>query len=163
MNLLFDLDNTIIDSDIALDLRKQRNWPKVYEKIPHFTPYKGIISIIQALSEKHQIFIVTSSPSKYAESVCSYWEIPFIGITAYHDSKMHKPHPEPFLVTLKKFELKADHCISFGDHKNDIMASKLANIRAVGCLWGAADSQAVIDSKPFKVLKKPFELVELIQ
>lgn len=36
MGVIFDLDNTLINSSIAYQLRKKRLWEEVYKVIPNF-------------------------------------------------------------------------------------------------------------------------------
>ncbi|WP_339905992.1 HAD-IA family hydrolase [uncultured Cyclobacterium sp.] len=162
MELIFDLDNTIINSNAALTFREQRVWKSAYDQIPNFVPFGELIPIIQKLAVSHRVFIVSSSPASYIRRVCEFWQIPYSGIIAYHDTKKHKPHPEPFLTILERFNLSADNCISFGDQESDIVASKAARIISVGCLWGAGDIERLIESGPSYLLNTPGEIFDVI-
>ena len=49
MGVIFDLDQTLIDSSIAVEERRKRNWEKVYSLIPNFKVFEGVNDIIQLL------------------------------------------------------------------------------------------------------------------
>ena len=69
--VIFDLDQTLVDSSIAEAERKCRNWRGVYELIPKFKIYDGIFETIEFIKNQNiQICILTSSPSVYCEK-CS--------------------------------------------------------------------------------------------
>ena len=163
MDLLFDLDNTLINTEAARPYRENRNWREAYAQIPNFQPYDNLMELVYELTENHRIYIVTTSPSKYAQLVCSTWNIPYSGMTAYHDTRMHKPHPEPFLRTLSHFKLNAEECLSFGDDAKDITASHAAKIKAVACLWGSTYPDELIHSNPDFTLAVPDNLMEIIE
>ena len=163
MDLLFDLDNTLINTEAARPYRENRNWREAYAQIPNFQPYDNLIELVHELTHNHRIYIVTTSPSKYAQLVCSTWNIPYSGMTAYHDTRMHKPHPEPFLGTLSQFKLNAEDCLSFGDDAKDIVASRAAQIISVGCIWGSQNEETLVQSKPDHSINAPSEITTLIE
>ena len=68
MGVIFDLDQTIIDSSIAYEYRKNRNWTKVYTLIPKMKPYEKVVELIKILiSQGTEVAVVTSSPRTYCE------------------------------------------------------------------------------------------------
>ena len=161
--MLFDLDNTLINSEKARQLRTGRQWAKVYAQIPNFDPYDDLIDTLIDVNNKHPIYIITSSPGSYAQRVCSAWNIPHQGLTAYHDTANHKPHPQPFSYTLERYGLDPDECISFGDDVKDIVASQKAGIRSVACLWGAVDVKTLVEAKADHILNTVEELRPFLQ
>ena len=40
--LIFDLDNTLVDTSLALSARRKRAWQEVYSRIPLFL-YLGVV------------------------------------------------------------------------------------------------------------------------
>ena len=162
MDLLFDLDKTLINTEAARPYRENRNWREAYAQIPNFQLYDNLIELVHELTEDHRIYIVTTSPSKYAQLVCSTWNIPYSGMTAYHDTRMHKPHPEPYLRTLSHYKLGAEDCLSFGDDRKDIVASKAANVKSVACLWGSLNDKSLKESLPDYILTNPKDLIDIL-
>lgn len=107
MSVIFDLDQTLIDSSCALELRRQRRWSEVYNLIPEFKVYDGLNNLIKKLlKNKIPVCIVTSSPSSYCNRVIKYFGWEGILTVCYHDTKNHKPHPDPIKRLSKSLIVK---------------------------------------------------------
>jgi len=164
MGLIFDLDLTLIDSSIAEPYRNSRLWQSVYNLIPKFIPYPGIIESLHKFKEEgHQICIVTSSPSSYCERVLKHWNIPYDYTVCYHDTSNRKPYPDPIFKALSLLNKPASKALSFGDRDIDIIASNKAGVASVACLWGTKDEDTLLVSKPTHSIKSSEELVKLVQ
>ena len=134
--IIFDLDQTLIDSSKVEHLRVKKQWHKVlesFELIEFNTKISNLLNILVTKGVK--IGVITNSPGKYAGAILSHFGIPFHSLVGYHDVKKRKPNPEAFIKTLNTFQLTSNLAISFGDHDNDIIASKSANIYSVGVKW----------------------------
>ncbi len=137
MGIIFDLDQTIVDSSIALEVRKSRIWPNVYELIPSFSVYEGMLELIEELNNKKiPMCIVTSSPSAYCDKVLRHHKIPITQKVCYHDTQYRKPYPHPILKAISLLNVTNDQIISIGDDPNDIIASKKAGVMSIGATWG---------------------------
>lgn len=153
MTFIFDLDQTIVDSSIALSMRQNRNWQQVYKLIEEFKLFCDFDHTIKLLREKgNKVGIVTSSPSIYCHKVLNHFNIPVDFAVCYHDTKNHKPHPEPFLKALEISNSSAEGSLTIGDEDKDIVASVRADIPAIGCTWGktapfSVDPQHLVHNK----------------
>lgn len=164
MGLIFDLDQTLIDSSIADQPRKLRQWQRVYSLIPSFYMYDSILEVIQSIRLKHIPFaIVTSSPESYCVKVLSNFKIQCEYRVCYHDTRFKKPHPEPILLAARKLDCEIKSIYSFGDRDIDIKASNDAGVNSVACLWGASDPDSLLSSAPALVLNHPVELLEFVR
>lgn len=149
MAIIFDLDQTLIDSSSALVLRRNREWQEVYKMIPKLTPYTGISELIELLHiAKIPISIVTSSPESYCKKVIKQWKWGITTTICYHDTSHRKPHPEPINLAIKRLGITASDILAVGDDPNDIIAGRAAGVTTVGALWGATDIQAILREKP---------------
>jgi phosphoglycolate phosphatase-like HAD superfamily hydrolase len=165
IGLIFDLDQTLIDSSLAEPYRKPSKWGMAYQQIPHFTLYDGIQKVLNHLAEKEIPYcIVTSSPSTYCSKVCAFWEIRSENMICYHDtpSGQKKPHPAPILLALNKLQIDAKNALSFGDRDIDIISSNNAGVGSVACLWGASDTHTLLAAKPLYTINQPLEIITLI-
>jgi phosphoglycolate phosphatase-like HAD superfamily hydrolase len=161
--VVFDLDQTLVDSSSALEARSRRNWPGVYRLIPGFDVYPGVDDVLQWIRDQSlTIFIVTSAPRPYCEKVVSHFEFPVDGMVCYHDTRRRKPHPDPFLLALKRMGLAAGEVPSFGDQPDDIIASHAAGMPAYACDWGAEDIEALVQSGPVESLESASEIPGLL-
>lgn len=138
MGIIFDLDQTIIDSQIAIDIRGSRLWPDVYKMIPKFTVYEGMIDLIDELNNLNiPLCIVTSSPSSYCDRVLNHHKIKINNRVCFHDTSRRKPHPDPILKGISMLNVPKDTIISIGDDPKDIIASKAAGVYSIAATWGS--------------------------
>jgi phosphoglycolate phosphatase-like HAD superfamily hydrolase len=164
MGIIFDLDQTLIDSSLAESYRKPGGWSSVYPLIPKFTAYEGITSVMDYLKANSIPYvIVTSSPSVYCTKVCDHWLFKPAYIIGYHDTSKRKPFPDPILLALTKLSLKPDKALSFGDRDIDITASNAASVKSIACLWGANDKETLIAAKPSLTINNPIEMIDIIK
>jgi phosphoglycolate phosphatase-like HAD superfamily hydrolase len=142
--LILDLDQTLVDSSIATEARRCRDWQRVYSLIPSFKVYQGIYDALNvARSKGLRIAIVSTSPRPYVLKVLSYHRIPADCIIGYHDASRPKPSPEPMLEALRQMNLRSDEVLSFGDKLTDFQSSRSASIPFVACTWGGSEFQRV--------------------
>jgi len=134
--IIFDLDMTLVDTSSLFYLREKRLWREVYKNIPKTKIYSGINDLISNLKQKFKLGIVTSSPRIYAEQLTLYHGIKIPILTAYHDTRLHKPNPNPIIHGCRQIGLAPDKIISIGDDEYDIIASNLAGATSVFASWG---------------------------
>lgn len=108
--------------------------------------------------------IVTSSPSYYAKLVLDHFSIEYDTLTAYHDTKRNKPHPEPILKGVSSLNLDVIQCLSIGDTISDATASKKAGVRFISALWDCEPNEKdeLISLSDFSC-ETPSELNNLLQ
>lgn len=142
MGVIFDLDQTIIDSRIAYEKRKNRDWGAAYALIPQMQPYYGVVELIHRLLEYGiKVAVVTSSPRTYCEKVLNFLGITGVITVCYHDTKNHKPHPEPILEAISRMgNQEGKRIIAIGDEEKDVVAAKSAGVTSVLAYWGNYDS-----------------------
>jgi len=164
MAIIFDLDQTLIDSSAAEHLRSNRQWGTVYGMIPTLTPYEGIPELLRELEKRSIPYgIVTSSPSSYCNRVLQHWGWNTSFMVCYHDTQRRKPYPDPINLAIQKSGASSNTIISVGDDARDIEASKQAGVASVGVLWGAKDHHKLVGSKPDYLLHSVAELTKLIE
>lgn len=162
MGIIFDLDQTLIDSSRAELLRKKRLWDKVYECIPEFKVYDGIYDVFELIENNNiSVAIVTSSPKSYCNKVITEHNFPVKKVIAYHDTTRKKPDPDPILKAVEMLDGKKH--LSFGDKAADIIASNGANVISVACEWGSNDILGLKNANPKYTCKKIEDMVELIK
>ncbi len=142
MLFIFDLDQTLVDSKIALQLRNQRVWSEVYQVIPKMKLYPYIKETLEYLqSKEYNISIVTTSPGSYAKRVLSHFGFPTMNLIAFHDVSKRKPHPEAIIKAMAAAGELVINTVSFGDRKIDIEASKQAGVISCACFWDTNESE----------------------
>lgn len=135
-SIIFDLDQTLIDSSALEALRASRQWRSVMQNLHLIKLHTETRTFLQELNRMNvKIGVITNSPRMYAEQVLKDNGIRYDCLVAYHDVVRRKPHPEAFHKALEQLQVRCEECISIGDQDNDILASRAANIPAIGVNW----------------------------
>jgi HAD superfamily hydrolase (TIGR01549 family) len=152
--IIFDLDQTLIDSYSGKLYRTNGQWKKVYGMLGSFKPYPGVDKLITKINDSpHKISIVTSNPHEYCSKIINLWGWKIDEIVTREDVDNLKPNPEPFILAQKKLEIDPESIISIGDQAKDIIASRRAGIKAIAALWGAKDIELLLSTNPHIVCK----------
>lgn len=163
-SIIFDLDLTLIDTSCLEQLRHERKWQEVYQRIPETKMYDGISSVLDIIRiHKIPCAIVSTSPRPYIERIINYYNMPIGNIVSYHDAKPIKPHPAQMLKALELLGTLAHKVISFGDRVIDIQASNAAGIESVACFWGTKEKSALLRSDYKHAIIRPEEIITLIR
>lgn len=164
ISIIFDLDQTLLDTSSAEEYRTARRWALAYAEIPNFKSYEGFSEVFAYLEENSiNCCIVTNSPGSYCDKVTAHWNIKCSFHICYHDTKKRKPHPDPYLLALNKFDVQPEEVLAVGDRDIDITAAHAAGIKSVACLWGANDKKSLLATNPTYIAKYPKELLGIIK
>lgn len=162
--IIFDLDQTLFESKLIEPFRKKREWQTAYRLIQNCISYKGIDEILTIVNNKSiKTAIVTSSPKAYAERVVQHFNWKFDIIIGYHDTAMHKPHPDPILKAIRLLNAKTNETLSVGDSLKDIQASKSAGCMSGACYWGSEEKEQLIISNATYHFNEVKDLINLIK
>ncbi|WP_161974900.1 HAD family hydrolase [Bacillus timonensis] len=161
--VIFDLDDTIIDTAEIKHLRKSP-WSECYKYIPTKTfSYFGkeLSSVIQERNLK--VGIVTNSPRSYATRVLSQHNFYYDDLICFHDCEKRKPFPDPLLKCSLNLGVSPKNIISIGDSINDIIATKRAGMTSVGVTWGESARLELIETVPDYIVNNAMELISLLR
>jgi phosphoglycolate phosphatase-like HAD superfamily hydrolase len=125
--VVFDLDQTMIDSSAAEPLRRAGGqWPRVYAMIPKLPVYAGIPDILEWLEKAEiPVGIATTSPESYCTRIVEHHGWNISAKSCYHCTKpYHKPHPAPIQKVAERLGVDPAHVVSIGDDPKDIKASR---------------------------------------
>lgn len=161
--VIFDLDQTLVDTSKLESLRNNRSWNEISNRIHESKLYDDIKIILNQISSRNiKIAIVTSSPSSYAKQILEYFDLKYDYLLGYHDVKKRKPDPEPMLNVLDHYNLKSNEVISFGDRDIDIISSNSANIKSIACCWGTSDRKSLEINDPFDIIDDSKSILKFI-
>ncbi|GIO35750.1 hypothetical protein J41TS12_06110 [Paenibacillus antibioticophila] len=164
MAIIFDLDQTLIESHSAETHRRARKWDVVYSMIPNLRPFDGIPELLDKLNTKSIPYgIVTSSPASYCNRIIKHWNWKAHFTVCYHDTQRRKPYPDPINLGVAKLGLPKETVIAIGDDPNDIRSVRSAGVVSAGALWGAKDPQALINSSPDYIFNTTEEMVKFLK
>tara|TARA_E500000178_G_scaffold220927_1_gene217993 strand:+ start:277 stop:789 length:513 start_codon:yes stop_codon:yes gene_type:complete len=162
--IIFDLDQTLVDTSFVQHYRDSGQWKMVYENLHETKPYNQIDDLLIYLRKTDfKIGIVTSAVSKYCHKIINLNNWNFDAIIAYHDTRQHKPHHEPITKCLSKLELNGKNVISIGDKADDIFSAKSAGTITIGALWGSAEHEKLTQSNPNLIAQSPKDIIYYIE
>lgn len=147
--VIFDLDQTLIDSSKAAAARKARKWSEALSLIPTFSLYPGAVHTLIALRQSGiKVAIVSNSPRHYCSAALNQFGIAYDALVAWHDTKNHKPDPEPYSLALSQTRTNRQESWAVGDSPDDIAAGKRLGLITVGAMWGATNVRSLVASNP---------------
>lgn len=159
--IIFDFDQTLVDTSSVEDLRAARNWKAVMAQASKLPVYEGINELIQKLhSGGQKIAIVTKSPDMVPKAFIKSHSWPIDIVVGYHHVKNLKPHPEGLLLAMAKAGASPKKTYHVGDQPQDTEASRGAEVIAVGSAWGCIDTSELKASKPDVMFASVAELRE---
>ncbi|MFK3777260.1 HAD family hydrolase [Agrobacterium sp. NPDC089420] len=159
--IIFDFDQTLVDTSSVERLRADRNWKAVMARASNLPVYEGINELIQELHDAGQtIAIVTKSPDMVPRAFIEAHGWPIDIVVGYHHVKNRKPHPEGLLLAMSKAGVAPGGTYHVGDQPQDTEASRGAKVIAVGAAWGCDDRSELEASKPDVLFSSVAELRE---
>jgi phosphoglycolate phosphatase-like HAD superfamily hydrolase len=147
--VIFDLDQTLLDTSSIAHLRSPGNWNKAVAQVPTLSPFAGIDAIFDCLAKNNiEIVIITTSPGMYCTAIVNHFQWKIAGQVCYHDVNRRKPDPEAFIKAVRAFDLDISRTISAGDRDIDVFASNAVHIPSIACPWASPDAPALLAAKP---------------
>ncbi len=177
--IIFDLDNTLINTFVIDSLRNQiklekdrqkKNilWRQLEEKLYECKPYQHIEELFNHIRENHiNSIIVSNTANRIIKRLIDIYNIPvidYIGrFTLNRFKPIVKPDPQPILKAVELLNTHPSNIISVGNESIDTIASNRANITSVHVKWGQQESdETIIHSNPTYIINDPLELIQLI-
>jgi HAD superfamily hydrolase (TIGR01662 family) len=134
--VIFDLDETLVQTSALEPLRKKRVWHEVYKAFDKTQIPTGTLEFIKKASKIAELGVVTKAPEAYAKRLLAHHGINMDVLAAFHDVKKIKPDPEALLLASKKLGIPPSRCIYIGDDANDVKAARAAGFTPIGVCWG---------------------------
>lgn len=130
------------------------------QRINEIQIFDGMSDVIDQLSKKHRLGILTSNSSENVESFLKNNDLQkFNFIYAEYDlfgksNKLRK--------IIKEQSLSIDETVYVGDETRDIEAAKDAGIRSIAVTWGYETKEVIEKADPDIVISKPSELLNIL-
>ena len=147
--IIFDFDQTLVDTSPVQALRAARRWKDVMAQAPKLRVYDGVADLLAALHGKGQrLAIVTKSPDMVPKAFISQHKWPIDIVVGYHQVKKRKPDPEGLMFAMRQAGASPQETFHVGDQPEDTEASRGAGVVAIGSAWGIANTTLLKASKP---------------
>jgi ATP-dependent DNA helicase RecQ len=137
--IIVDLDGTLVDTSVVAELRAQRQWREVADRIQHCTPYQEAVSLVCAARRAGlKVALFTNSPSSYVRNIFRHFQIEVDYVVAYSDVRNHKPASEGVDKIRHHFGVSCEETIYIGDSEQDRECALNAQVKFFGAGWGEA-------------------------
>ncbi len=161
--IIFDFDQTLVDTQPVAALRAARNWKAVMARAAKLDVYAGINDLLTELHARDQaLAIVTKSPDMVPRAFIKQHKWPIDIVVGYHQVTRRKPDPEGLILAMEKAGASPESTFHVGDQPEDTEASRAANVVAIGSGWGIGDAQALKASAPDHLFMSVSDLREFL-
>ena len=162
--VLFDLDNTLVDSLHLKPLRDARRWSEVYARISSIKVFDGISATWLALRRRGVFLgIVTHSPRSYASRVLDHVGFTPDALVAYHDlNGKRKPSPYGYEQCCSGRDARLGAAV--GDERTDLLAADRFGCSAIFAGWARNPALTAEDCQQagWLYVSRPRELVDIV-
>ncbi len=95
---------------------------------------EGVVDLIKRLSDDYVLAITSGASKEEIKLVLQEFELTkyFKTIISADDINNSKPHPEPYLTTCEKLQLKPQECIVIEDSPSGVISAKTAGCYCIG-------------------------------
>jgi len=157
--IIFDFDQTLVDTSPVEHLRAKRDWKGVMNRVDGLRVYPGIDRLLADIHARgHTLAIVTKSPDMVVKAFIRKYAWPIDIVVGYHDVTKRKPDPEGLLLAIKRGRASAAVTVHVGDQAQDTEAARSAKVTAIGVTWGIADTRDLEASKPDELFAEVVQL-----
>ncbi len=140
---------------------------RYYSLVRDIRPYEGVEAVLRYFhGAAIPMGVVTSKVSYGAvEELTTAGLLGFFhSVVGADDTDLHKPDPEPIYLALDRMMIDHHENVLFvGDSPADIWAARNAGVKSVAALWGALDSELLLEALPDFTARTPGEVLSIAQ
>jgi HAD superfamily hydrolase (TIGR01662 family) len=161
ISVIFDLDETLVDTTSALKELKEEDWKGAEHHISEFTLYEGMTDLIEFLhAHDIRMAVVSTSPEEYCRMVLEQVGVKCQCVIGKENGD--KPSPEPLIKALESLKGSPDQAVVFGDKSTDIEGARNAGMQSVGCTWGTREIDKLLSAHPDFVISDPRDGIQVL-
>jgi HAD superfamily hydrolase (TIGR01549 family) len=157
--IIFDFDQTLVDTSPVEHLRKAGKWREVMAQassLPVYDCVHELLNEIHAVGEP--LAIVTKSPDMVPKAFIKQHSWPIKIVIGYHQVRARKPDPEGLLLAMQKAGARPEETYHVGDRPEDTEASRGAGVFALGSAWGLTSTYELKASAPDQIFRSVADL-----
>jgi HAD superfamily hydrolase (TIGR01549 family) len=167
--VIFDLDETLLDSSALLADRDGRSWRAVFERLREVQPFavaKGdppVAHLPQLAAERGmRVGLLTHSPQRYAAELLQAHGISVEAMVTGSDGYPPKPDPSGLLAVIAELEVQPQDTLYVGDSVGDFGAAAAAGAISAGVAWTEATPVAWRHGWPDFAVAQPRRLLQAL-
>jgi HAD superfamily hydrolase (TIGR01549 family) len=167
--VIFDLDDTLLDSSALRADREARNWRKALTKLDEVSEFEVVegepqVTELPRLARERGLMVgvLTQSPRVYAAELLRAHGIAVDSMVSGSDGYPRKPDPTGLNALLAEIGATASDTLLVGDSVLDFEAAAAAGVSSAGVAWSRATPVAWLHSWPDAAVATPSRLVRLL-
>ena len=128
--------------------------------------YPNVPTTLKTLKERgYRLAIVTNKPYPFVEPILKKFGLEdlFELILGGDSLEKKKPDPMPLLYVCQKLDISPSESVMIGDSKNDILASKSANMDSIGVTYGYNYGESIERYEPTIVCNRFEDILESLE
>lgn len=164
--IIFDLDETLVDTEAVAGARDRRDWNAVKAGLRQVGPFEVDGTAVHTLPGEFRrrgvpVGLVTHAPRWYVDELCDRFRIRVDAIISGSDGYPLKPDPTSLKAIAEELSVPASECAYVGDLDTDTAAAVGAGMRSVGVCWSRRAPAAWRRWWPDLALARPAHLLDL--
>ncbi len=167
--IIFDLDETLLDTSMLQEDRTHRRWRQVAGRLDEVQSYTDARSQTQAADLParvkelgFQVGVLTHSPRWYAQRLLGAFDIPYDALITGSDGYSPKPDPSSLRAIAAELNVAVEDCIMVGDDAADIGAAQNAGAVSIGVAWSRRAPESWRRRWPDFAIARPDRLIDVL-
>jgi HAD superfamily hydrolase (TIGR01549 family) len=168
--VIFDLDETLLDTSTLRQARQQQHWSDVIRRLDEVRSYQlpdaavEVTDLPLRLREAGvRVGVLTASPRHYAEALLEHFGISYDALVTGSDGYAAKPDPAGLLAIAEQVGVAIAKCAYVGDLDTDVATAVSAGALAVGVCWSTRPPLSWRRWWPELAIAEPGRLLELAE
>jgi HAD superfamily hydrolase (TIGR01549 family) len=165
--VIFDLDETLLDTSQLREARQQGQWSDVMRRLEDVEPFEveGDVPVVDLPARLQtngiKVGVLTASPRHYAEALLERFDITADALVTGSDGHPSKPDPAGLRAIAAELGVAIERCAHVGDTDTDTAAAVKAGAVAIGVCWSTRAPQTWRRWWPEIAIANPALLLEL--
>lgn len=167
--VIFDLDDTLLDTSALLDARDRRAWGEVFGRFAEvrvFDVSDGEHAVTSLPAQVRglglAVGLYTHSPGRYATELLREHGMRVDEMVTGSDGFPSKPDPSGLLAVARALDIPASECLYVGDSVGDFGAAAAAGMMSVGVSWMRRTPESWRHGWPDVAVDRPSRLLRLV-
>lgn len=133
---------------------------KLSKRIKDAKPFKGLPEVLEKLSQKHTLGIVTSNSKKNIQIFLKNNNLEKYFTFVSSKGGLFDKHLK-IMKIISKYKLEHHNTIYIGDETRDVEAAKKSKLKSVAVAWGFESKESLEESDPEKIITSVSDLLKL--
>jgi HAD superfamily hydrolase (TIGR01549 family) len=167
--VIFDLDDTLLDSSALREARDRQEWRAVLsglDSVRTFDVAEGEVEVAALTGEVRArgmaVGLLTHSPQNYAEALLRRHSIRVDAMVSGSDGFPNKPDPGGLLAAAAALGVEPADCAYVGDAVGDFGAAAAAGMVSIGVSWSGLAPDSWRHGWPDIAVNRPGRLLEYL-